>query len=132
MRFGRLRSSKLAKALAILAWVLVSLVSVATPAMVASAAECCRAAQEAAAEATDDCCAAAHDEPSASSESDSCPCPLPCAIACRAHVQSTLPGSAVPLLTPPLDELASTPPIEQLPPGPEPGDILHVPKTLRS
>lgn len=127
------RAPRLPKAAAIVAALLLVLASLGGSGVLRSAAECCRVNAAVASELpSDDCCAGPHGDQDASEDSDSCPCPFPCALGCRAHVPSALPAAVSPSLVARANELtAAVAATEQVPSSPEPADILHVPKPVR-
>ena len=99
------------------------------------AADCCPA--HATLERQDEGC---HDGCSKSAERNvpaeddhGCPCPLPCAPGCRGHAPAAIPVAALTDL-PRLMSEVTTPTMraDRGPPSPDPGDILHVPKSVRS
>jgi hypothetical protein len=62
-----------------------------------------------------------------------CPCPLPCGAGCTGHgVRALAPCESTVVAAPTAELVTQLPHSIDLPPGPEPGDILHVPKSFRS
>ena len=100
--------------------------------LVAASADCCTSsAIKSAVSDTHQCCesdAAAED-----SRSEECPCPLPCSPGCTEHgFRALTAGSTAVVWLPGGIRVQHALHHDQRPPGPEPGDILHVPKSIRS
>jgi hypothetical protein len=102
--------------------------------LVAASSDCCTtfAVESAVSDADHDPCC--DSEGLAADEgNDQCPCPLPCNPGCAGQSLRALASAPGALVQTPRGVRLDQPIHHELrPPGPEPSDILHVPKSIRS